>query len=142
MNKHERRYAVTETECLAVVWSCNQFRHYLLGNKFTIRTDHSALAWLSTVCETTNRLARWAIVLGEFDFTIEYRKGKNNANADYVSRVFRKDLNYIARATEPNTDNTMIRAQQDDPWCQGLKLGDTFEKRNGLIWEENLPNSR
>ena len=40
LSKPERKYSVTRKEMLSVVYFCNHFRHYLLGRKFTIRTDH------------------------------------------------------------------------------------------------------
>jgi hypothetical protein len=43
LTKSEKRYCVTRKELLAVIFAVKQFRHFLYGHKFTIRTDHSAL---------------------------------------------------------------------------------------------------
>ena len=45
LSKSERRYCVTHRELLAVVFT-QQFRPYLLGKEFTLRTDHGSLSWL------------------------------------------------------------------------------------------------
>ena len=42
----QRNYCVTRRELLAIVVFTKHFRHYLLGNKFTVRTDHNSLIWL------------------------------------------------------------------------------------------------
>jgi hypothetical protein len=36
-----------------------QFRHYLLGRHFTVRTDHNSLTWLMNFKEPQGQLARW-----------------------------------------------------------------------------------
>jgi len=47
LNPGERKFTVTEKECLAVVWGVHEkFRHYLELTKFVVRTDHMALKWL------------------------------------------------------------------------------------------------
>ena len=46
LSKPDRRYAVTRKEMLAVVESLKHFRFYVLGWRFLVRTDHSALRWL------------------------------------------------------------------------------------------------
>ncbi|GES72439.1 retrovirus-related Pol polyprotein from transposon 412 [Rhizophagus clarus] len=52
----EKNYAITELECLAIIWAVKYFRHYLFGIHFTIITDHSALKWLlNSSSETANR---------------------------------------------------------------------------------------
>ena len=46
LSKAERRYYVTRRELLAVVFFIDDFRHYLIGRSFTLRTDHGSLTWL------------------------------------------------------------------------------------------------
>ena len=67
LSKPERRYCVTRRELLAVVVFITHFRHYLLGNSFTLRTDHGALTWLWNFRNPEGQLARWLERLQEFD---------------------------------------------------------------------------
>ena len=85
-NRAESNYSSYEGECLAAVWAVTYFRHYLYGRHFTLSTDHQPLHWLMTSDKLTGKLARWALILQEYDFTIQYRAGTNNANADGLSR--------------------------------------------------------
>ena len=82
----ETRYSATEQEALAVVWSIKEFEHFLIDKPFIVVTDHHALQWLPTKKSLNKRLARWALLLSEFSFEVQYRKGKDNANADGLSR--------------------------------------------------------
>ena len=58
LSKSERNYCVTRRELLAVVHFIRQYRHYLLGHKFELRTDHGALAWLFKFKEPKGQVAR------------------------------------------------------------------------------------
>ena len=71
---------------LAVVDACKHFLPYLLGRPFIIQTDHRALTFLNYKVTTSGRLARWMDILRQLDYTITYRQGKANANADALSR--------------------------------------------------------
>ena len=79
----ETRYTVTEIECLVAVEAIRHFQVYLDGRKFVLQIDHSALL---TAKLTHKRLMRWALQLQGLDFTIKYRKGSLNGNADGLSR--------------------------------------------------------
>ena len=81
----QTRYCVTHKELLAVVRFTQQFRHYLLGRKFRLRTDHGSLVWLFRFKTPEGQLARWLEELSQFDFDIEHRAGKKHGNADGMS---------------------------------------------------------
>jgi len=52
MNTTQRNYCTTRRELLAVICALQHFRHYLLGNKVVLRTDHHSLKWLQTPAGT------------------------------------------------------------------------------------------
>ena len=87
LKPNEMNYAPTKLECLAVVWAIKLFRPYLLGKKFTIITDHSALTGLFKTPNPTGIIARWIVTLSEYDFDIKYRPGRVNESADFLSRL-------------------------------------------------------
>ena len=85
-NAAEHNYSSFDGECLAVVWATSHFRPYLFGNSFTLVTDHEPLKWIMTTQKLTGKLARWSLLLQEYDFTVEHRAGTANTNADCLSR--------------------------------------------------------
>ncbi|EIE90543.1 hypothetical protein RO3G_15254 [Rhizopus delemar RA 99-880] len=87
LKSSEVNYAATKLECLAVVWTVKMFRPYLLGEKFTIMTDHSALTGLLKAKNPTGILARWIAILSEYEYEIKYRPGRVNESADFLSRL-------------------------------------------------------
>src|SRR6185437_5882075 len=86
LNSAEANYSGPELECLAVVWAVKEFEHFLIDAPFTIVTDNIALTWLPSKNFTNARMRRWALILSQFTFTVIHRKGRNNANADALSR--------------------------------------------------------
>ena len=86
LSDREKAYSATEREALVVVFAPNHFHAYLLGKKFTIVTDHSALHWLHSVVPK-GRLARCVMELQEYSFDIQHRPSTENGNADALSRL-------------------------------------------------------
>lgn len=86
LNKCQRKYTVTEKECLAVIFGIEHFRSYIEGTHFQVQTDHYSLLWLHNMKEPVGRLARWAVKLQQYDFDIVHRKGSQNVVADFLSR--------------------------------------------------------
>ena len=89
LNKAECNYLVTDKEGLAIVWAVRNFHWYIHGTKFTVITDHSALAALTNKVNLSCRLASWANYLSEFDLEIIYRLGVQNFVADHLSGSFK-----------------------------------------------------
>ena len=86
LNQAEQNYSTTEREALALVEGIKKFQPYLHNHKFTVVTDHSSLRWLMNVKDASGRLARWALLLQQYDFNIVHRPGRIHGNADCLSR--------------------------------------------------------
>lgn len=87
LNDSEQNYSTIEKEMLAIVWATQYFRPYLFGRKFKILSDHRPLQWLFSLKDPNSKLIRWRLRLEEFDYEVIYKKGKNNTNADALSRI-------------------------------------------------------
>ena len=83
----EQNYPVHERELLAIVYALKEWRTYLHGSRFVIRTDHHPLRYLDSQSSLSKRQMRWMEVLQEYDYSIQYVKGKYNVVADALSRV-------------------------------------------------------
>jgi hypothetical protein len=85
LNKSQRRYCTTYKELYAIVAMVKQFRHYLYGKSFIIRTDHASLRYWRTM-DIEGVVGRWFARLSAYHFEIEHRAGKDHGNADGLSR--------------------------------------------------------
>ena len=114
LSKPERKYAVTRKEMLALVDSLHHFWCYLIGKKFKVRTDHSALQWLKTFKEPVGQVARWIERLAEYDFEIVHRPGQRHANADALSR-YPHPVSFVTISEQlfsPNLKNEFRKQQE------------------------------
>ena len=75
------------TKCLSVVLGFKAFETYLLGKPFVIQTDHRVLQWLQQFKDKNRRLTCWSLALQPYTFTVTHCKGRENANADALSRI-------------------------------------------------------
>ena len=83
---HERNYPTHDLELAAIVFALNSWRHYLLGEKFELFTDHKSLKYLFSQKDLNLRQQRWMESLASYDFEIAYTLGKGNVVADALSR--------------------------------------------------------
>lgn len=82
----ERKYTSYELEVLAVIEALKKFRTYLLGIKFKVLTDCSAFQKTLSKKDLVTRVARWALLLEEYDVTVEHRAGTRMQHVDALSR--------------------------------------------------------
>ena len=61
------------------------FRHYLLGNTFVFHVDHQALVYIVNKAFLVGKMARWMLILQEFDFAIQHTPRQANGAADFLS---------------------------------------------------------
>jgi hypothetical protein len=85
-NNAEAQYSSYEGEYLAAIWAIAHFLCYLYGNEFLLVTNHQPLKWLMESDKLIGKLARWALMLMEYEFKVVHRAGLVNMDADGLSR--------------------------------------------------------
>ena len=77
-SQSQRQYCITRKELLAVHHFVNHFKHYLLGKRFIVRTDHRALTWmLNWKSPNTSQYCRWRQELEIQDWILSFVRYKN-----------------------------------------------------------------
>ncbi|XP_046854150.1 uncharacterized protein K02A2.6-like [Xenia sp. Carnegie-2017] len=97
LSSSEQNYSMIEKEALAIIFGLKKFHQYVYGRRFPLITDHKPLTMIlgpkrAVPVLAVSRLQRWAIQLGAYQYDIEYRTSKNNANVDALSRLPRKSV--------------------------------------------------
>lgn len=89
-------------EFLALKWAvCEQFRdHLYYCPHFTVYTDNNPLTYVLTTAKLNATGLRWVGELSDFHFTIKYRPGKENIDADCLSRIPAEFEQYMSRCSE------------------------------------------
>ena len=82
----ERKYAVMEKECLAIVYAMEKFDEYLYGREFELQTDHQPLVSMNHSRVANDRIMRWSLLLQPYNMKLTIIPGRENVIADYLSR--------------------------------------------------------
>ena len=85
LKEHENRYPTHDLELAAVVHALKIWRHYLIGNKCDIYTDHKSLKYFFTQEDLNMRQHQWLELIKDYDLEIHYHQGKANVVADALS---------------------------------------------------------
>jgi len=101
----ELNYPIQHKEALSLVYAVKKFNHYILGcPHFTIRmwTDHQSLSFMKNQKDLAGRMARWAMILAEYNASIKYLAGPKNIVADALSRLIE------AKDSDFNTTQSLL----------------------------------
>src|SRR3954465_1425042 len=86
LRPHEENYPTHGLELAAVVHALTTWRHYLLGNRCEIYSDHQSLKYIFSQPDLNLRQRRWIESIKDYDVGISYTPGKANVMADALSR--------------------------------------------------------
>lgn len=81
LKNHERNYDVYDLEIVVVIHALKMWRHYLLGKKFNLITNHINLKYIFSQPNLNARQAIWMAFLSEFEFNIKHLKEKEKKNS-------------------------------------------------------------
>ena len=82
----EAAYHFSRLELLAITYSLDKFRPFLIGRHFKLVTDCQALLSINTGTTKNPQMARWCALIQEFQFTVEHRAGTRMTHVDALSR--------------------------------------------------------
>ena len=86
LRKHELNYPSHDFKLAVVVHALKIWRHYIMGTKCQIYTDHKCLKYIFTQKDLNHRQHRWLELIKDYDLEIHYHPGKANLVADALSR--------------------------------------------------------
>jgi hypothetical protein len=86
LKPREQNYPTHDLELAAMVHALKIWRHYLIGNKCHIFTDHKSLKYIFTQPDLNLRQRRWLELIKDYDIEIHYHPGMANVVADALSR--------------------------------------------------------
>jgi hypothetical protein len=92
LTKAEKNYPILHREALAIVFAMERFYKYVFGHPVEIFSDHKPLEGIFSPKRgeppvISNRLERYILRMSKFDYVVKFRKGKENGNADCLSRL-------------------------------------------------------
>lgn len=86
LSASEKNYPVHQLEFLALKWAVvDKFHDYLYGAQVTVRTDNNPLTYILTTAKLNVTGHRWLSALSTYNFTLQYRPGASNIDADSLS---------------------------------------------------------
>jgi hypothetical protein len=76
LKEHERNYTTHDLELVSIVHGLKMWRHYLMGKRFELRTNHNGMKYLFEQPTLNPRQTIWKEFLSEYNFEIKHIKGK------------------------------------------------------------------
>jgi hypothetical protein len=86
LRKHEENYPTHDLKLAAVVHTLKIWRHYLMGHRCEIYSDHKSLKYIFTQNDLNLRQRRWLELIKDYDLGINYHPEKANVIVDALSR--------------------------------------------------------
>jgi hypothetical protein len=86
----ETRWSTFQQEAATVVWALARFREYTIGYPVIVECDHRNISFVKK--SVMPQLARWRLILQEYDFSIRFLQGARNLVSDGLSRQHIDDV--------------------------------------------------
>jgi len=134
LNESQKRKKAIYLECLAIKEAIKYWQHLLIGKPFKVFSDHKPLERMNIKARTDEELGDLTYYLSQYDFEIIYRPGRDNLEADCLSR------NPVLEPQEDEEDKlkivNLIKIEDIIQDQKGNKK--LANNRDNLIFENNL----
>ena len=138
LNEAQKKKKAIYLECLAIKEAIKYWQHWLIGRSFEVYTDHKPLENLNLKARTDEELGELTYYLSQYDFQIKYIPGKDNVEADCLSR------NPVLESIE-NTEEalTIVNLTQLDEIRRDQEKNEMIQKiksklisKNGILYKK------
>lgn len=134
LNEAQKKKKAIYLECLAIKEAIRYWQYWLIGKPFTVYSDHKPLENLNIKSRTDEELGDLSYYLSQYDFEIKYTPGKNNLEADCLSRnpvlEANKDVHEQLKIINLVTLNDILTDQENNE--------DIKKYKNKLIYKHNI----
>ncbi|CAK1581637.1 unnamed protein product [Parnassius mnemosyne] len=86
LNEAQKKKKTIYLECLAIKEAVRYWQYWLIGKSFTVYSDHKPLENMNLKSRTDEELGDLIYYLSQYEFKIKYNPGKENMEADCLSR--------------------------------------------------------
>jgi hypothetical protein len=86
LKKNETNYPTHDLELASVVHALKTWRHYLMGKRCEVFTDHKSLKYIFTQKDQNTRQRRWLELIKDYDLNLQYHPSKANIVVNALSR--------------------------------------------------------
>lgn len=86
LNAAQKKKKAIYLECIAIKEAVRYWQYWLIGKSFTVYSDHKPLENMNLKSRTDEELGDLTYYLSQYDFKIKYAPGKQNLEADCLSR--------------------------------------------------------
>ncbi|KAG8471694.1 hypothetical protein CXB51_036535 [Gossypium anomalum] len=112
----EMRYSPIEKLCCVLIWTTQRLRQYMLYHTTWLISKLDPLKYMMESTALNGRMARWQILLSEFDIVYVSQKAiKGSAVADFLASRDLEDYEPL-NFDFPNEELMCIAMTKDSPW--------------------------
>ena len=133
LSPSERNYLAHKQEFLALKWAItDKFHEYLYGAEFQVFTDNP-LTYILTTAKLDATGHRWVAALSNYTFSISYKPGRNNTDADALSRIkWPEAVDISSQSVHAVCEGVQVPHGKIETLCHGAQAV-------GLLFQDNMP---
>ena len=134
LSPSERNYPAHKLEFLTLKWAItDKFHEYLYGAEFQVFTDNTPLTYILTTAKLDATGHRWVAALSNYSFSISYKPGRNNTDADALSRIkWPEAVGISSQSAHAVCEGVRVAHGKIETLCHGAQAV-------GVLSQDNMP---
>ena len=135
LSPSERNYPAHKLKFLALKWTITvRFHEYLYGAEFQVFTDNNPLTYILTTAKLDATGHRWVAALSNYTFSISYKPGRNNTDADALSRIqWSEAVDISSQTVHAVCEGVQAPHGKIETLCHGAQSV-------GMLSQDNMPS--